>query len=129
MVKKYVFVSQSNQVAGSYHMEKEGLIQSLKVLGDNCLTVKELVTDRYVGISLSLSLCLLSLVSHSLSPLSLSPLSLSPLSLSLSLSSLSLFQILEPGRCWSGRCQYANNVRRCLFQDFRVGQRVRFVYA
>ena len=42
---------QSNEVKGSYHMEKEGLLQSMRYLGENGLQVDTLITDRHKQIN------------------------------------------------------------------------------
>ncbi|XP_065885779.1 uncharacterized protein [Dysidea avara] len=42
---------QSNEVTGSYHMEKEGLLQCMQYLGDNGLQVDTLITDRHKQIN------------------------------------------------------------------------------
>ena len=42
---------QSNEVASSCHMEKEGLVRVLKFLEDHGLQVEVLVTDRHTQIS------------------------------------------------------------------------------
>lgn len=50
-ISDYV-IPQSNEVGGSYHMEKEGLQRVLSFLGDNCLYyVQVLVTDRHKQIN------------------------------------------------------------------------------
>ena len=38
---------QSNEVGGSCHMEKEGLIRSVGLLGDAGLAIESLVTDTH----------------------------------------------------------------------------------
>lgn len=38
---------QSNEVAGSYHMEKEGLCRAMKYLKQQKLTIGTIVTDRH----------------------------------------------------------------------------------
>lgn len=42
---------QSNEVGGSYHMEKEGLKRGIKFLYDKDLKVKVLLTDRHKQIN------------------------------------------------------------------------------
>ncbi|XP_060077692.1 uncharacterized protein LOC132557213 [Ylistrum balloti] len=41
---------QSNEVKSSYHMEKEGLIRSVKTFNDAGITIQKIVTDRHVQI-------------------------------------------------------------------------------
>ena len=43
--------SQSNEVGGSYHMEKEGLQRVLNFLQQQGLTIEVLVTDRHKQIN------------------------------------------------------------------------------
>jgi len=38
---------QSNEVGGSYHMEKEVLSRVMQFLSDSILTVNSLITDRH----------------------------------------------------------------------------------
>ena len=45
--KPYYFVFQSNEVGGSTHMEKEGLIRSLSACDSENLKIDVLVTDRH----------------------------------------------------------------------------------
>ena len=42
-----VFPSQSNEVGGSYHVEKEGLSRAIQYVHDKGLTIQVLVTDRH----------------------------------------------------------------------------------
>lgn len=44
------FVSQSNEVKSSYHMELEGLKRSVTFLTDRHLQLGTIVTDRHAGI-------------------------------------------------------------------------------
>ena len=51
-MNKHVFSNtQSNEVGGSYHMEKEGLQRVLNFLQQQGLTVEVLVTDRHKQIN------------------------------------------------------------------------------
>ena len=51
-MNKHVFSNtQSNEVGGSYHMEKEGLQSVLNFLQQQGLTVEVLVTDRHKQIN------------------------------------------------------------------------------
>ena len=51
-MNKHVFSNtQSNEVGGSYHMEKEGLKRVLNFLQQLGLTVEVLVTDRHKQIN------------------------------------------------------------------------------
>ena len=43
--------AQSNEVGGSYHVEKEGLLRVLKFLKQQGLTVEVLVTNRHKQIN------------------------------------------------------------------------------
>ena len=43
----YTLPIQNNKVKGSYHMEKEDLLQCMKLLGDHGLQVDALITDRH----------------------------------------------------------------------------------
>ena len=45
-----IFLFQSNQRSGSYHMEKYGLCQALARIESNAFTVGQLVTDRHLSI-------------------------------------------------------------------------------
>lgn len=38
---------QSNEVGGSYHMEKEGLFRLMQFLSENSFTIDSLITDRH----------------------------------------------------------------------------------
>ena len=42
---------QSNEVKGSYHMEKEGLLQCMNYLGENSVQVDTLITDCHKQIN------------------------------------------------------------------------------
>lgn len=44
------FYLQSNEVGGSYHMEREGLVRGLRFLEQHDVTTSVLVTDRHPGI-------------------------------------------------------------------------------
>lgn len=46
-----LFYLQSNEVGGSYHMEKEGLIRSVEKLQGNGLIIRQLITDRHRSIA------------------------------------------------------------------------------
>ena len=46
-----MFTSQSNEVGGSYHMEKEGLLRLMEFLQQEELAIDMLVTDRHVQIA------------------------------------------------------------------------------
>ena len=51
-MNKHVFsYTQSNEVGGSYHMEKEGLQRVLNFLRQQGLTVEVFVTDRHKQIN------------------------------------------------------------------------------
>ena len=51
-MNKHIFSNtQSNEVGGSYHMEKEGLQRVLNFLQQQGLTVEVLVTDRHKQIN------------------------------------------------------------------------------
>ena len=50
-VNKFSTFVQSNEIGGSYHMEKEGLQRVLKFLQQEKLTVEVLVTDRHKQIN------------------------------------------------------------------------------
>ena len=49
MVKLYLFykILQSNEVGGSYHMEKEGLNRAMEFITQHNLSIEILVTDRH----------------------------------------------------------------------------------
>ena len=42
-----MFAAQSNEVGGSYHMEKEGLVRSLRLMTAKGVTLDCIVTDRH----------------------------------------------------------------------------------
>ena len=46
-----VIVAQSNEVGGSYYMEKEGLNRSLQHLKQSNVSIKAIVTDRHTQIN------------------------------------------------------------------------------
>lgn len=46
----YFYDTQSNEVGGSVHMEKEGLIRSLDFLEKSGVKVSSLVTDRHMQV-------------------------------------------------------------------------------
>lgn len=47
LVGHNIFFVQSNEVGGSYHMEKEGLVRSVKKFQENALEIEQLITDRH----------------------------------------------------------------------------------
>lgn len=46
----YIVIFQSNEVQGSYHMEKEGFIRSITNIESNGLKIEMIITDRYLQI-------------------------------------------------------------------------------
>ena len=52
VVTKYCFsLHKSNEVGGSYHMEKEGLVRAVKSLREEKFRIDLLVTDRHYQIA------------------------------------------------------------------------------